>query len=468
MFDASIYCSRRRTLVQQENLDSGLVLLPGNRPSPKNYAANTHSFRQDSTFLYYFGLDRPDLYGLIDLDAGTATLYGEDDTLDDVIWSGGRPSLQEAASTVGVESVASPSDLESALADARDRSRPIHFLPPYRPDQRLQYASLLGIPPQELDAHVSEALIRAVVRQRSQKTEAEVAQLEEALERTAEVHTYAQRHARPGTTERELVGGMTNRVTAAGSNFSFPPTCSVRGEVLHNHSHPNTLADGDLLLVDAGAESSLHYAGDVTRTTPVGGAFSARQRRLYKAVLATQKAALNVLAPGVPFVDVHLHAAQTLTEHLMEMRLMQGNPADAVEAGAHALFFPHGLGHMVGLDVHDMESLGEEHVGYADDQTRSDQFGLHTLRLARPLQPGFVVSIEPGCYFIPPLAERWRSEGRHDAFINYDRVDDFLGIGGIRIEDNVLITDDEPRVLGPAIPKSVDAVEAQVGAPMEA
>lgn len=468
MFDPSIYCSRRRTLVQQECPGSGLVLLLGNQLSPKNYAANTHSFRQDSTFLYYFGLDQPNLCGLIDLDAGTATLYGEDDTLDDVIWSGERFSLQEAASTVGVESVASPSDLDSALAEAQDQGRPIHFLPPYRPDQRLRYGSLLDIPPQGLDAHVSEALIRAVVRQRSRKTEAEVAQIEEALERTAQIHTYAQRHARPGTTERELVGGMTNLVTAAGNDFSFTPTCSVRGEVLHNHSYPNTLAEGDLLLVDAGVESSLHYAGDVTRTTPVGGAFSARQRRLYEAVLATQKAALDVLAPDVPFVDVHLHAAQTLTEHLMEMGLMQGNPADAVAAGAHALFFPHGLGHMVGLDVHDMESLGEEHVGYADDQTRSDQFGLHTLRLARPVRPGFVVSVEPGCYFIPPLVEHWRSEGRHDAFINYDRVDDFLGVGGIRIEDNVLITDDGSCVLGPALPKSVDAVEAQAGAPMEA
>jgi len=468
MFDSSTYRSRRRTLVQQDCPESGLVLLLGNRPSPKNYAANPHSFRQDSTFLYYFGLDRPNLYGLIDLDAGTSTLYGKDDTLDDVIWSGASTSLQEGASAVGVESVDRPSELETVLADARDRERPIHVLPPYRPDQHLQYEALLDLPARNLDAHVSEALIRAVVRQRSHKTEAEVAQIEEALERTAQIHRYAQRHARPGTAEREIMGGMTRLLTAAGSNFSFTPTCSVRGEVLHNHSYPNTLSEGDLLLVDAGADSSLHYAGDITRVTPVGGSFSARQQHLYEAVLATQEAAIDALAPDVPFVDVHLHAARTLTEHLVEMGLMQGDPAEAVNVGAHALFFPHGLGHMIGLDVHDMESLGEEHVGYAEDQTRSDQFGLHTLRLARPLQPGFVVSVEPGCYVIPPLVEHWRSEGRHDAFINYDRVDDFLGFGGIRIEDDVLITADGPRVLGPEIPKTVDAVEAQVGAPAEA
>lgn len=468
MFDSSTYRSRRHTLIEHDCLESGLVLLPGNRPSPKNYADNTHSFRQDSTFLYYFGLDRPNLYGVIDLDAGTSTLYGTDATLDDVIWSGASSSLQDAAAAVGVDSVESPSDLETKLGNAQDQGRSIHVLPPYRPDQRLQYEALLDIPPQRLGAHVSEALIQAVVRQRSQKTKEEIAQIEEALERTAQIHRYAQQHARPGTTERELMGGMTSLVTAAGSDFSFTPTCSVHGEILHNHSYPNTLAEGDLLLVDAGAESPLHYAGDITRVTPVGGSFSARQQRLYEAVLATQKAALDVLGPDEPFVDVHLHAALTLTEHLVDIGLMKGDPADAVDAGAHALFFPHGLGHMVGLDVHDMESLGEEYVGYGEDQTRSDQFGLHTLRLARPLRPGFVVSVEPGCYFIPPLVEHWRSENRHGSFINYDRVDDFLGFGGIRIEDNILITADGSRVLGPTIPKTVDAVEAQVPAPTEA
>ena len=463
MFDASTYRSRRRTLIHQESPESGLVLLLGNRQSPRNYKANVHPFRQDGTFLYYFGLNRPDLYGVIDLDEGTSTLYGEDGTLEEVVWMGEQPSLHEEAAGGGVDSVAPIANLDSDLTTAHRQGRPIHFLPPYRPEHRLRYESLLGIQSQRLDAFVSDALVRAVVRQRSVKSEAEVAQIEEALERTAEIHTYAQRHAAPGVPEQEIMGGLKGLLAAKGSSLAFTPTCSIHGEVLHNHSYPNTLSDGDLLLVDAGANSSLYYAGDITRTTPVGGQFSDRQTAIYEAVLAAQDVAIDALAPGIPFLDIHLRAARTLTEHLIDIGLMQGPPKAAVEAGAHALFFPHGLGHMMGLDVHDMESLGEDIVGYTDDQTRSEQFGLDTLRLARPLRSGFVVSVEPGCYFIPPLVERWKSENRHNNFINYDRVEDFLGFGGIRIEDDVLITEDGARVLGPSIPKAIDEVEAHAG-----
>jgi len=463
MFDPSTYRTRRRTLIEQEAPDTGLALLLGNQQSPRNYAANPHPFRQDSSFLYYFGLERPDLYGLIDLDSGTSTLYGEERTFEDTIWMGEASPLQEAAAAAGIDAVASVAALEEALATARNQDRPIHVLPPYRDEHRLRYASLLGHPHDQVEDAVSEPLIRAVVRQRSVKTEAEVAQIEEALDRTAALHEYALRRTAPGVAEREIWAGMTGLVASQKSAFSFTPTCSIHGEVLHNHSYPNTMSEGDLLVVDAGADSSLHYAGDITRTLPVGGAFSERQKALYEAVLAAQETAIDALAPGVPFLDIHLLAARTLTERLKEIGLMQGDPEAAVEAGAHALFFSHGLGHMMGLDVHDMESLGEDYVGYAEDQTRSEQFGLHTLRLARPVQPGFVVSVEPGCYFIPPLIDRWQSEGRHEAFINYDRVDDFRDVGGIRIEDDVLITEDDARVLGPSIPKAVDEVENQVG-----
>jgi len=469
MFEASTYRSRRRALIDQERPQSGLVLLLGNRRSPRNYADNPHyPFRQDSTFLYYFGLDRPDLYGLIDLDAGTSTLFGEDEGLEDIIWSGEQFSLREGAAAAGVESVAPVSDLEATLTTGREQGRAIHVLPPYRAEHRVRYGSLLGIQNSRLDAFVSKPLIRAVVAQRSVKSDAEVAQIEEALERTARLHEYAQRHAVPGASEQEIMGGMTSLVAGEGSTFSFTPTCSVHGEILHNHSYTNTLQEEDLLLVDAGAASPLYYAGDITRTTPVGGAFSARQRAIYEAVLAAQEAAIEALAPGVPFKDIHLLAARTLTEHLVEIGLMQGDPEAAVAAGAHALFFPHGLGHMMGLDTHDMESLGEDYVGYADDQTRSEQFGLHTLRLARPLQPGFVATVEPGCYFIPPLVEHWQSEQRHSSFINYERVEDFLGLGGVRIEDDVLITEDGARVLGPVPPKAPDEVEAQAGSAVHA
>lgn len=439
------------------------MLLLGNRRSPRNYVDNPHPFRQDGTFLYYFGIDRPDLAGVIDLDEGTATLYGEEATLDDLIWCGERPALQDAAAAAGVDSVASPSALDSRLDEARQRDRDVHILPPYRDEHRVRFEALLNIPHAELDEAVSESLIRAVVQQRSIKSPEEVDQIETALDRTAEIHACAQRHAVPGTPEREILGAMMGLLTSEGSAFAFPPTCSVRGEVLHNHSYSNTLAEGDLLLVDAGANSHCHYAGDITRVTPVGGSFTSRQRAIYEAVLSAEIAAIDRLAPEVPFVEIHIHAAEILTEHLIELGLMQGDAEEAVAAGAHALFFPHGLGHMMGLDVHDMESLGEDYVGYAEDQTRSTQFGLHTLRLARPLKPGFVATVEPGCYFIPPLVEQWREEQRHERFINYDRVEDFLGFGGIRIEDDVLITDDGARVLGPEIPKAPDAVSARAG-----
>jgi len=267
--------------------------------------------------------------------------------------------------------------------------------------------------------------------------------------------------AEPGRTEREIAGRLSGIADARGQGLSFRPTCSIHGEVLHNHEYSNTLAADDLLLVDAGAASPLHYAGDITRVIPVGGSFSSRQEAIYEAVLDAQMGAINALQPGVPFRDIHLHAARILTEHLVDLGLMNGPVDAAVDAGAHALFFAHGLGHLLGLDTHEMENLGEDVVGYSADQARSEQFGLHTLRLARPLKPGFVVTIEPGCYFIPALIRRWRQNQRHAEFINYNAVADFESFGGVRIEDDVLITDDGARVLGPGIPKSLDAVEAE-------
>ena len=463
MFDSATYRSRRRTLVEQERPASGLALLLGNRRSPRNYVDNPHPFHQDGTFLYYFGLDRPNLYGLIDLDAGSSTLYGEEATLDDVVWEGEQTALREDAASVGVDTVDPPSALDSRLAQACEQDRPIHVLPPYRDEHRLRLGALLDRPHSQLDDAVSESLIRAVVRQRSVKSSEEVAEIETALDRTAQVHACAQGHAVPGASEQEIMGAMTGLLASEGGSFSFTPTCSVRGEVLHNHSYPNTLAEGDLLLVDAGATSPGHYAGDVTRVTPVGGSFTSRQQAVYEAVLSAQTAAIDALAPGVPFIEIHKHAARTLTEHLIDLGLMQAPADEAVAAGAHALFFPHGLGHMMGLDVHDMESLGEEFVGYAGNQTRPEQFGLHTLRLGRPLQPGFVVTVEPGCYFIPPLIKQWRADQRHERFINYERVEDFLGFGGIRIEDDMLVTEDGARILGPDIPKAPGKVAARAG-----
>jgi len=339
MFPPATYRSRRRTLVEHERPDSGLVLLLGNRRSPRNYVDNPHPFRQDGTFLYYFGLDRPDLYGLIDLDAGASTLYGEEATLDDVVWEGEQTALREDAAAVGIDTVDPPSALDARIAQARQQGRPVHVLPPYRDEHRLRLETLLGRPHTQLDDAVSEPLIRAVVRQRSVKSSEEVAEIETALERTAQAHACAQERAIPGASEQEIVGAMTGLLTTEGSTFSFTPTCSVRGEVLHNHSYPNTLEEGDLLLVDAGATSPCHYAGDVTRVTPVGGGFTPQQRAIYDAVLSAQTAAINAVAPDVPFIEIHKHAARTLTEHLIDLGLMQGAADEAValpaRPGAH-------------------------------------------------------------------------------------------------------------------------------------
>ncbi len=424
-----------------------------------NYRANPYPFRQDSTFLYYFGIDLPGLDGVIDLDAGTALLYGDDPSLDEVIWMGDRPSVREHAQRVGVSGVSSRSDLKDDLTEALQANRSIHFLPPYRANHYTRLEKLLGVRPDRADAHASAPLIRAVAQQRSQKEDQEIEQLETALDATAKMHDYAMQSATPGVRERDIAGQLAAIAGTHGKGFPFRPTCSVRGEVLHNHTYSNHLEEGDLLLVDAGAASPLHYAGDITRVTPVSGEFSSRQRYVYEAVLDAQTTALDAIEPGVPFRKIHLRACRVLTEHLMGLGLMQGDAEEAVAVGAHALFFPHGLGHMLGLDTHEMENLGEDIVGYAPDQRRSEQFGLHTLRLARPLEPGFVVTVEPGCYFAPELIRRWRSEKRHSAFIDYDKVADFEGFGGIRIEDDVVVTEEGARVLGPGIPKTADAVE---------
>lgn len=464
MFSPATYKARRRALLEHEALVSGLVLFLGNELAPMNYEANPYPFRQDSTFLYYFGLDVPALYGLLDQDEGSATLYGRDPDLEDIVWTGDQPSMNDYAARAGVPTAAPVATLQDDLTAAIEQGRRVHFLPPYRSRHRSRLEGLLGIQSSALGAYASTPLIRAVVDQRSTKTEREVAQIEEALELTARLHQHVMRAATPGTMERELVGAITGLAAAEGRALSFPPTCTIHGEILHNHTYDHSLEEGDLLLLDAGATSSHGYAGDVTRVTPVSGQFTARQRALYEAVLHAQTTAIDAIAPGVPFKDVHLIAARQLTRHLVDLGLMQGDPEQAVEAGAHALFFPHGLGHMLGLDPHDMENLGEEYVGYAEDQSRSEQFGLDALRLARPLEEGFVVTVEPGCYFIPQLIDRWKEDRRHEAFIDYDVVEEYRDSGGIRIEDDVLVTADGARILGPPIPKRPEEVESIAGA----
>ena len=460
MFPPETYVRRRQALLDADTPASGLVVLLGNEATAMNYHANPYPFRQDSTFLYYVGLDVPALAAVIDLDEGRTQLYGDDPTLDDVIWMGDRPSVQALAEEAGIDATAPRSSLSVDVAEAIDANRPVHLLPPYRERQAQQLADLTGIRPGRIDAYASRSLLDTVVYHRSVKSAEEIDQIETAVRTTVQLHRAAMRRAQPGRPERAVAGALSGIADARGRGLSFRPTCSIRGEILHNHDYSQTMEAGDLLLVDAGGTSPEHYAGDVTRVTPVDGTFTARQRAIYEAVLDAQIAAIDAVKPGVPFRDVHLHACRVLTEHLKALGLMQGDVEEAVAAGAHALFFPHGLGHMMGLDVHDMENLGEDRVGYADDQVRSSQFGLHTLRLARPLRTGFVVTVEPGCYFVPALINQWRAEGMHEAFIDYDAVADYADFGGIRIEDDVLVTDEGPQILGPDLPKQPSAVEA--------
>ncbi|HOT29160.1 MAG TPA: aminopeptidase P family protein [Candidatus Ozemobacteraceae bacterium] len=458
MFPAATYSARRREL--RARFGNGLLLFPGNGGTPMNYAANTYAFRQDSSFLYYWGLAEPGLFAVVDLDLGREIVFGDDITLDDEIWMGPCAPLSVRAASAGVTETEPLAALEGYLAAALCAKRPIRFLPPYRAETKLQLERLLGIAASRLSSYASAEFIRAVVAQRIVKSPEEVAQIEAALEISGAMYGKILQLLRPDTIEQELVGAAEGVVLAAGSRTSFPTILSIRGETLHNHHHGNRMKAGDLLLVDSGAESPLCYASDITRTFPVSGRFEPRQKEIYEIVLAAQTKAIEMMRPGVSYRDVHLSAAKVIAEGLTAVGLMRGDPAAAVAAGAHALFFPHGLGHALGLDVHDMEGLGETYVGYDEEHVRSDQFGLAYLRFARRLEVGHVMTVEPGIYFIPTLIAVWKKEAKHAAFIDYAAVERYAGFGGIRIEDDVLITPDGRRVLGPAIPKTVAQIES--------
>lgn len=453
--DASTYRERRQRL--REAVTSGEILIVGNLPIARNYADSHLTFRQDSSFLYYAGVSSPGLALVIE-DDGDSTLYGPTPHPDDVVWFGPHPGIGDMAAAAGAEAHGTTEQLAARLRAARDRGQRIHFLPPYRADRRIQLVGLLGEDLASVDRKASQELVRAVIAQRSVKSDDEVAEIEDALAVTAQMYRAAMESARPGVGEAEVAAALQAQATARQLQLAFPPIVTVRGEVLHNESYTNTLAAGDLLLIDAGVESAAGYASDITRTYPVTGRLQPEQRDIYEVVLAAQLAAIAAASPEATNKDVHLVAARTIASGLKEIGLMRGDVDAAVEAGAHALFFPHGIGHMLGLDGHDMEDLGDL-VGYPDGEARSTQFGLNALRLARRLEPGFVITVEPGVYFIPALIDRWRRDGRHADFIRYDRVQAFRSFGGVRIEDDLLITEGGCRVLGPGIPKSVEELE---------
>lgn len=457
MFKKETYLQRRKGL--QEQLSSGLVLLMGNEESPMNYKDNTYHFRQDSSFLYYIGIDQPHLAAIIDIDEGQTILYGDELTIDHIVWMGPQTSLHELGKHVGIEWVAGYRQIADKLKAAKNIGRTIHYLPPYRGEDVIKLHQWLDIPMDEIGAAASEDLIRAVVAQRSIKSAEEVAELEKAVTITGAMHVAAMKAARPGIKEAELAGLVEGIAVSAGGHLSFPIIMTVNGQTLHNHYHGNTLEEGRMVLGDFGAENAMHYAGDITRTYPVAKKFNLKQKEIYNIVLKTLNDSIAACKPGVPYQQVHFEAAKIIVAGLKDMGLMKGDVEEAVAAGAHALFFPHGLGHMLGMDVHDMEGLGENFVGYDDTVQRSEQFGARSLRLGRALQPGFVLTVEPGIYFIPELIDLWKSEGKFTDFIAYDKLDAYRDFGGIRIEDDVLITETGSHVLGKPIPKTVEEVE---------
>jgi Xaa-Pro aminopeptidase len=457
MFATETYVARRQHLRKQ--LASGILLFLGNDESPMNYAANTYHFRQDSSFLYFFGIDDPGLAAVIDLDDGREIVFGTELTIDDIVWTGFLPTVAERAARVGVGDSRPMTTLEGYLRDAVARGRKVHFLPPYRPENTLKLLQLLDVQPSQVATAASLELVRAVVEMRAVKSAEEIEEIEKAVNTSVDMHTTAMRMVKPGMAEMAVAAKVTEIALAAGGDLSFPVIATIHGETLHNHCHSNVLKDGQLFLLDCGAETSRRYAGDLTCTFPVGTSFTPQQREVYEVVLAAHTAAVGALRPGVRFRDVHLLACTTLVEGYKQLGLMKGNAKEAVAQGAHAMLFQCGLGHMLGLDVHDMEDLGEVWVGY-EGQPKSTQFGLKSLRLARELRPGFVFTVEPGAYFIPQLMDRWQAEGKFTEFIDYGALARYRNFGGIRIEEDFVVTPTSCRLLGKPKAKTVAEVEA--------
>jgi len=458
MFSATTYQTRRARL--KKDLKSGLALFLGNNEVGMNYAGNTYHFRQDSNFLYFFGLDKPGLAAVIDVDNDREIIFGNDLSIEDVVWMGAMPKMKSLAAGVGVSQNQPARRLVNFLKKARRSGQTIHFLPPYRHDNMLLLKDALNIAPAKQKPAASEALIRAVVAQRAHKSAEEVAEMERAVNVSGAMHVAAMKAARAGQLEAELAGLVEGIAVSGGGNLSYNVILTINGQILHNHYHGNALKRGQLVLGDFGAETAMHYAGDITRTFPVAPTFTTKQKEIYQIVLDAEVNTIKSLRPGLPYKDAHLNAARQMAEGLKALGLMQGDMGEAVAKGAHALFFPHGLGHMIGLDVHDMEDLGEDYVGYSLSVQRSAQFGTAYLRLGRALEPGFALTVEPGIYFIPQLIDQWRRKKMFTAFINYPALSKYRNFGGVRIEDNVLITENGCRVLGDPIPKTVAEVEA--------
>jgi len=457
MFKSEVYIKRREEL--RKKVRTGIAIFIGSSEAPMNYPDNTYHFRQDSDFLYYFGLDLPGLTGLMDFDSGKDKIFGNDYDMDDIIWMGPQPTVVDLAIKCGINDTAPMAKLEETLKNAQDKKRKIHFLPPYRGETKMKLGSLLKENPCQMKTLASIELIKAVISMRSIKEKVEIDEIEKAVDIAYDMHVTAMKMCKQGVREQDIFGTIEGIALSKGGGTSFPIILSINGQTLHNHSHGNVLTKGKMMVTDAGAETNLHYASDITRTTPVGGKFNQKQKDIYEIVLKANTEAIKATKPGMSNRDLHFMACKIIATEMKSLGLMKGDVDEAVAEGAHALFMPHGLGHMMGLDVHDMEALGENFIGYNDEVRRSEQFGTAFLRFALPYKPGHVFTVEPGCYFIPELIEKWKAEGKFKEFINYNKIEAYMSIGGIRIEDNVLITEKGHKLLGKPIPKTVKEVE---------
>eukprot|EP01133_Synstelium_polycarpum_P011149 gene11149-12989_t len=458
MFDQEIYSNRRSAL--KLALDKGILLFLGNEESPMNFKDNTYHFRQDSSFLYYFGINEAHLAAVIDLEEGKTIVFGNEMSMDDIVWMGRQKTLKEKCRESGVEDLQPADALETYLQRALQLGRKIHFLPPYRAENKIRLSAVLNITIDQLAGQASVPFIKAVVAARSVKSAEEIKEINKAASVSADIHRMVMQTAKPGMTEGQLAAAIHQGALASGGQLAYPAILTVRGEILHNHYYGNTLKEGQMVLNDSGVESAMGYASDLTRTFPVGKKFSVLQKDMYNIVLEAYHQAVNLLGPGTRYLDVHYTSCKTLAQGLKDLGLMKGNIEDAVAAGAHALFFQCGTGHMMGLDVHDMEDLGEAYVGYTDELTKNTtEFGLKSLRLGKQLEPGYVLTVEPGLYLIPELIDQWAAAATFSEFINYDKVNAYRNFTGIRIEDNFLITEKGSELLGKALAKTTEEVE---------
>lgn len=458
LFEKEVYTGRRSVL--KGKMVSGLIVIMGNEESSMNYKDNWYPFRQDSNFLYYFGINTASLAAVIDADSGEEIIFGNELTIEDIVWTGPLPSLGEMAAEVGITKTQPYVQIETIIRNAVTGGRQVHFTPPYRPENKIKLAQWLQVPVEAVNEKVSVPLIKAIISQRACKEDCEVEEMHQASLISADMHLAAMRYAKPGMKEYELMAKVKEAAYAQNASLSFHPIVTIHGETLHNVYSGNTIYEGQMVLCDAGAATDMHYAGDLTCTFPVGKKFTERQKEMYAIVLHAHQTSVAMLKPGVLFRDVYLNAAQKIVEGMQQLGIMKGNAAEAVAAGAHAMFFQCGLGHMIGLDVHDMEDLGEPYVGYTEELKKSTQFGMKSLRLGRALEPGFTLTVEPGIYMIPQLMDKWQSENKFTEFINYPALQTYRDFSGIRVEEDYLVTESGYRLLGKKLPMTIPEVEA--------